>query len=396
MHRRFQLDLTRLPRETKLLLEIIKLENITVLSASQKEMFKHIDWELFLELVFHHRIFPYIYSKITKLDEELIPSYIVQTISQYYRNNTFKMLQLCGEMEQISKLFIENEINPLFLKGPVLATDLYGDISLRTSGDLDVLIPIENLEIAEELLQVAGYTKDDYIQTVLNDWKWRHHHFTYFHPKKGIKLELHWRLNPAPSKEPTFKDLWDRKRTYSKTCFPVYFLGIEDLFLFLVTHGARHGWSRLRWLVDIQQLVKKGLDWGKLVHHLKKYRCDHIGGQALILASQLLSTPVVIEMWPICKGKRPLKLAQQAIFYIENIVHLHKNPLPPNVSKYHAHHLVSLMTIQQKLFNVISMFHPYHTDVQTLPLPKKWHFLYFLLRPFLLLKRRKKKYSLHS
>ena len=39
--------------------------------------------------------------------------------------------------------------------------------------------------------------KDDYIQTVLNDWKWRHHHVTYFHPEKEIKLEIHWRLNPA-------------------------------------------------------------------------------------------------------------------------------------------------------------------------------------------------------
>ena len=36
----------------------------------------------------------------------------------------------------------------------------------------------------------------------------------------------------------------------------VYILGREDLFLFLVSHGARHGWSRLRWLIDIHQIVK--------------------------------------------------------------------------------------------------------------------------------------------
>ena len=32
------------------------------------------------------------------------------------------MLHLSGEMEQVSKLFTENEIRTLFLKGPVLAT----------------------------------------------------------------------------------------------------------------------------------------------------------------------------------------------------------------------------------------------------------------------------------
>ena len=75
--------------------------------------------------------------------------------------------------------------------------------------------------------------KDDYIQTVLNDWKWRHHHFTYFHSEKKVKLEIHWRLHPGPGKEPSFTELWERKQKSSLTKFPVYCLGNEDLFLFL-------------------------------------------------------------------------------------------------------------------------------------------------------------------
>ena len=83
-------------------------------------------------------------------------------------------------------------------------------------------------------------------ESVLNDWKWRHHHVTYFHPQKKIKLEIHWRLNPGPAKEPSFRRImgWKRIRVLL-TSYPVYFLGREDLFLFLVSHGARHGWSRL-------------------------------------------------------------------------------------------------------------------------------------------------------
>ena len=37
------------------------------------------------------------------------------------------------------------DIPLLFLKGPVLAKELYGDLSLRTSSDLDVMIPIHKL-----------------------------------------------------------------------------------------------------------------------------------------------------------------------------------------------------------------------------------------------------------
>ena len=80
----------------------------------------------------------------------------------------------------------------------MIAHDLYGDISLRTSSDLDFLIPINELEKAEEIIENLGYEKDDYFTSVLNDWKWRHHHVTYFHPQKRMKLEIHWKLNPGP------------------------------------------------------------------------------------------------------------------------------------------------------------------------------------------------------
>ena len=96
-------------------------------------------------------------------------------------------------MEQVSKLFTENQIPLLFLKGPVIAADLYGDISLRTSRDLDILIPITHFERAEKLLLSLGYEKEP-VLSVLNDWKWRDHHIVYFHPQKCIMLEIHWRL----------------------------------------------------------------------------------------------------------------------------------------------------------------------------------------------------------
>ena len=121
------------------------------------------------------------------------------------------MLHLSREMEQICKVFNENQIKSMVLKGPVLAVDLYGDLSLRTSSDLDILIPITELDKADQLLIGLGFEKDDDIQTVFNDWTWRNHHFTYFHPLKGVKCEIHWRLYPLPGKEPSFNELWSTK-----------------------------------------------------------------------------------------------------------------------------------------------------------------------------------------
>ncbi|WHY85209.1 nucleotidyltransferase family protein [Neobacillus novalis] len=394
MDNNFSLNVSQIPIELKLIMEILKMEDVEHNQVDIKEWLKDINWELFLELTMHHRAYPLLNKKLKKMDENLIPPYVIQTISQKYMMNTYQMLHFSAEMEQVCKLFDNEKIRLLFLKGPVLGEDLYGDVSLRTSGDLDFLISINDLEKAETLLSNQGYVKDDYIQTVLNDWKWRHHHVTYFHSQKKIKLEIHWRLNPGPGKEPSFNDLWERKRICSLTSYPVYYLGREDLFLFLVSHGARHGWSRLRWLLDINQLARQEINWGSLLKLMKKYQYFHVGGQALFLASQLLSTPVTKEMKIFIEGNRPKRLAQAAIFYLEKMVNLHNDPVPNEIARYHKSHLFFLMSRKQRFFFIMSFLYPYPEDAQTLPLPNHLHFLYFLLRPLLWAWRKTKYHAL--
>ncbi|EOO15558.1 MULTISPECIES: nucleotidyltransferase family protein [Bacillus] len=391
MEKDFGLNVEFMSKELKLLFAILKLQDDETVQIYSNEWFSDIDWEVFLEQAVHHRVYPVIYQKLKQVDEELIPSHIVQTLNRKYKKNTFQMLYLSAEMERINKLCNENEIRMIFLKGPVLSQDLYGDISLRTSCDLDVLIPMQNLEKVEMLLLEQGYVKDDYIQTILNDWKWRHHHITFFHPTKQIKLEIHWRLNPGPGKEPGFEELWKRKRKSTLTSNSVYMLGEEDLFLFLVSHGARHGWSRLRWLVDIKKIVDQELNWSEIYKLMRKYQMLHLGGQALILAAQLLGVRLDERMMELVAKKRSKQLAQEALFYFKQMINLHTDPVPEEVFIYHSRYLFSLMSNQQKILYIMSQLYPYPIDAKTLPLPKFLHFLYFPLRPFLCLWRKTKK-----
>ncbi|MFJ7306856.1 nucleotidyltransferase domain-containing protein [Peribacillus frigoritolerans] len=399
MDKNYSLDLDFINRELSLILEILKTENEDSLLLNRKELFIDIDWGQFLQLAMHHRLYPLIYSKLKKINRDLIPSHVIETLYREYKKNTFKMLLLSSEMEQVSKLFIENQIRLLFLKGPVIAADLFGDISLRTSKDLDILIPISNLERAEELLLNAGYEREEG-ETVLNIRKWRDHHVSYFHPEKKIQLELHWRLQPYPSKEPRFNELWERKRISMLTNYPVYFLGKNDLFLYLVSHGARHVWLRLRWLVDIDMILKQCIKDEKKWTLTKKYQNHYIVGQALILTSQLLNTPIEEELKKLTVGKRSKKLAQMAIFYINEeftnsnnsipTVSLNKNQISNihlinNIKKsiFVNYYFYSLQTSSQNAFFIFRLFYPSSADLKTLILPKPLHFLYFPLRPFL-------------
>lgn len=382
------LPIKDLSDELKLMLTLLSNDDGVDINFDLQELIQRADWDRFIELARHHRVFPSLNRRLQDMKSEDIPTFVTHMFHRDYYRNTLQMLGLSGEMEQLAKVFSEQGIRSLFLKGPVIAADLYGDVSLRTSCDLDLLIPIKKLALAEQLLRTLGYEKDDYIETVLNDWKWRHHHTTFIHQHKGIKVELHWRLNPAPSKDPSFNELWSRKRKSSLISRPIYYLGREDLFMFLVSHGARHGWSRLRWLLDIKQLVNQKIEWPKLVRLLKKHKNLHIGGQALLLAARLLAVPLREEMKPLLSWRKAHWLAEDAMFYVHRMVNLHTDPIPQEVGRFHKRYLFSLLTVQQKMIFIASFLYPYPEDAKVFPLPKWLHLLYFPLRPFLWIRRK--------
>ncbi|MFJ5621682.1 nucleotidyltransferase family protein [Peribacillus loiseleuriae] len=377
MKNNFDLNLETISKELSLILEILKMEE-DIFVKIESEMYKDIDWNQFLQLVWNHRVYSAIYINLKKIGDKWVPPNVIQALYGEYKKNTFQMLLLSGEMEGISKLFTKNKIPLLYLKGPVIAADLYGDISLRTSRDLDILIPINDLEKAENILMNFGYERE-YEGGILNEWKWRRHHVTYFNSQKKIYLEIHWRLQSRPSKEPNFAELWERKRKSSLTNYPIYFLGKEDLFLFLVSHGARHGWARLRWLLDISKILKKPMNSKKIDLLMKDYQNHHMVGQAIILVSHLLNTTIIKEPPILIEGKRSFKLAQKALSFINGDESLE---IIMHTNKYKSY-LFSLKSFLQKIIFILILFYPGKADLKTLILPKSFHFLYFLLRPLL-------------
>ncbi|KIL52970.1 nucleotidyltransferase domain-containing protein [Jeotgalibacillus campisalis] len=390
MKHTFKLNQSTLSNEVLLILELIKQEPQSI--QINKDLVGKVDWNLFITQALHHRVYPALLSRISQSNE--IPEHVKTVLNSEFKRNTLKMLYLSAEMEKVNQLFSKESIPTLCLKGPVLAHKLYGDLSLRTCNDLDILIPMKDIERAEALLVKEGYQKDDYIQSVLNDWRWRHHHMMYVHPVKKTKVEVHWRLSPGPGKEPRFDELWNRRVKSALPHSSVDMLGNEDLFLFLASHGARHGWSRLRWLMDIKQLMKQELDWQLLSTLLKKNYIEHIAGQSIVLAKQLLHAECNPAALRLASTQRSQKLAQEAVYYLESMINLHTEPVPEDVSNYHKKHLFSLMSPHQKSLYLLSTLHPYAEDAKTLPLPQQLHFLYFPLRPLLIMWRKRSKHAM--
>lgn len=383
MNERPTLDKGSLSKETLLLLALLTSENINETTHQNPQLFTGLDWDVFLRLTLHHRVYPYLYPKLSRMDGDVIPASVLERIKMEYRRNTVQMLQLSGEMSNLGTQLAELNIRCLFLKGPVLAQALYGDISLRTSRDLDFLVPMAQLQDTEALLIRLGYVKEETFESILGDWKWREHHTTFNHPVSKIKAEVHWRLSPGPSKEPDFDTLWKHARTSSPFGRNVHYLGQEDLFLFLAAHGARHGWSRLRWLLDIKMLLLQQPDSAVLTRLLRRYNYSAVGGQALILAAGLLDAEIEPGLSALTDQPKARRLAQRALFYVARMVNLHNPPLEPEVERHYKYYQPAILSPWHQVLYVTGFMYPYAADAKTLPLPEALHFLYFPLRPFL-------------
>lgn len=369
--------------ELLLLLDLLRPGDTNRENSVQQVSLKDIDWKHFVHLAMHHRVYPYLYPIVSRMQDQGIPPAVTGHLQMEYRRNTMQMLQLTGEMGKLADELAGRGIRSIFLKGPVLAQDLYGDVSLRTSRDLDFIVPIGQLKEAEALLISRGFVKEEEFETILGDWKWRQHHNSFNHPERNIKVEIHWRMNPSPSKEPGFDELWERSRVSGSLGRHVRYLGVQDLFLFLTAHGARHGWSRLRWLLDIRKLLEQRPDSAKLVRHLRRYGYSDMGGQALILAAGLLGTPLDPGLSGLAARPKAQKLARLAMFYVGRMVNLHNPPLPPEVERHFKYYQPAILPVRRQILYALGFLHPYAADAKTLPLPQALHFLYFPLRPFL-------------
>ena len=60
-------------------------------------------------------------------------------------------------MSKIKDLMMQENIQPLFFKGTVIAYQLYDNPFLRVTGDIDFYVPFENIDSAYSLLCESGY-----------------------------------------------------------------------------------------------------------------------------------------------------------------------------------------------------------------------------------------------
>jgi hypothetical protein len=220
-----------------------------------------IDWNVLLEMMELHRLTPIIFHNLRDYAKDVVPQEILLHLEKKTASRGMAALQNLSELLRLQKLFAEANIELRILKGIPLAIVAYGDLALRESGDIDLLIKEKDIAAAHDLLIRQGYVREEphgeltprRFAYYVAHWK----DFVYYHPTTGHAVELHWRLHrnramPGALPANPESSSWINAGSASVHC-----LAFDDLFLYLCVHGALDGWMRLKALADIVSLCRE-------------------------------------------------------------------------------------------------------------------------------------------
>src|ERR1700719_4237935 len=190
------------------------------------------DWQSFLEACDYHQVSPIVLHRFQ--DRTEIPPQVLERLrARFYRISAYNHY-LAMHLGRLVSQFEQRRIPCLALKGPAVAMAAYGDVSLRQYEDIDIMVRVEHISQAVELLFNRGFHP-------ARGHAGRHQNVKLYHeismtaPDKSYGVDLHWKLAPpyAHVFGPEPAALWRRSVKLQLPTGDVPVLGREDMFLAL-------------------------------------------------------------------------------------------------------------------------------------------------------------------
>ena len=333
-----------------------------------------INEEAFMNLILRHRVLPLVYFNLK--EESLISDGLKGQLNQLAVANQLQALQSRHVQFKLQKELDLQQYKGFFLKGISLSELYYGDAGLRHVMDIDCWVEEKALWPIGDWLFKEGYTSVPDIRR-LNARQFAFvqrtdHDIQFLTEKPGLpkNIELHWKL---------------RGPLGGFNLQPEAPMDEVDHFLYLCTHGTEHGWFRMKWLFDLPQIIDAvSFDWEVVRERAIALDClDHLEIAMLVL-QEFLNEPIpkaILSRVVPHQYDRHLMYIRKAIAAESTFNDNDANRLD---------YLRFMLLLSRRKFNwaLVLKYLTSPQDWKLLPLPKQLFFLYFPLRPFLVLWRR--------
>lgn len=254
-------------------------------------------WGYLRGLARYHGVTPLLYSHLKRHFDGDVPADALSELHQQVHAQMANSLFLMSELGTLGRLFKEEGIPAISVKGISLAQEVYGGIALRPFVDIDLLIRRSDFERLESLLTGRGFR-----QIKMKAWQkalylFVHRQYTFWRPaiegqgKLYSVLDVHTDLlPPGYSYGEGFDSLMARSVPMPEAQGGIQTLRPEDLLIVLCFHGFKNRWDRLKHIADVAELLRAypGLDWDAVLRRATTMRGRRVILLGLYLAERVL------------------------------------------------------------------------------------------------------------
>jgi hypothetical protein len=253
-----------------------------------------IDWEAVLWLAGDHGTTSLLHQNLSQL-HDMVPAAVLAQLRERYDTNVRKSLFLARELFRVLDCLERRGAEAIPYKGLVLSEMYYGDMASRRPGDMDLFVRASDVARIKNAVRDLGYTVRVPVPKAAEEaYIASGYECTFDSPLGKNLLELQWALQPRfYAVDLDMEGLFERAVNVTVAGRQVRTLSPEDLLLVLAVHAAKHVWSRLIWLCDIAQVVKRGdVKWDVVENRARGVGIQRILHVTLLLANQLLGMEI--------------------------------------------------------------------------------------------------------
>lgn len=257
-----------------------------------------LDWDFIVKMAFGLEIVPLFYRGLSPfLKGGKIPAGAVSALKKQVCFVTGLNLGYFRELKRLVAGFDKAGIPVCLLKGAAVCMPVYESISLRSFGDIDILIKPNDLEGAIKLFG-SNYQLDYFLPT-LDMCKKYHFHVSLIRKKvPAYCFEIHWSLfTPDSSLNLPPASLWENTSSFEFEGVTFKTLSPENMFLHTVIHFTRNAFSSPRDLWDIHWLLSRGsVDFEVLREKLRKFKLEKRAAVCLLFVDHLFKTSYIQKL----------------------------------------------------------------------------------------------------
>lgn len=346
----------------------------------------NIDWDTFLALVRRHGVAALAYKLLCRHASGQFPEKYRATLKRFALQCSANALKQAAELTRIIAVFSCHEVDPIPLKGVFLAHQLYGELGLRQSGDIDLLVRPDDLEKACTILESEGYTAEtkNFTWTAKQKQSIREdlHHFVFENAEKKLSIELHWKFKFWYPEQ--VAEIFHQTMRIDFNGISVLTLNNDAQLLTLSDHGAKHLWFELKWLGDVVRLMSQygTQDCKTLLATSERLRLNRTLAHAALFVHWLYDIPIAEEIQSLTRAeaRSAVKMSIPALKYMKDYIENPGSKRIPLDNFWAAYH-VKRSRPQTPLHFFVRPLLTSPADYHRFPLPDCLFWLYKPLRP---------------